>query len=296
MSHRRTGPDPRPACSSSGACLSVPTAVIDPVVIPASVSGHVWLDLNPNLAFDAAEPPFSGLVVRIYDAAGVEVASMPVDADGFYEFTDLRPGDYTIVVDGGTVDPGYVVVLDPDGVNDLVTDISLAPGERLEDRDFAYRGDAEIGDTVWRDNNRNGVQDAGEPGIAGVGAEIVWAGLDGVFGTGDDYRYPNTVTDSNGKYRFGDLPPGNYVIAVETPPGLTPTTATSFTINLDPSESYMLGDVGLVATDPDPLPKTGSDTDRLMLSGALAIAFGVMMLFGAAIIQRRREDETADNA
>ena len=258
-------------------------------------SGYVWLDLNPNLEFDATEPPFTGLMVHLYDAAGFEVGSTPVGTDGFYQFADLRPGDHTIIVDGGTVEPGYVVVLDPDGVNDLNTTVSLAPGENLAHRDFAYRGDAEIGDTVWLDSNRSGVQDAGEPGIGGVGAELVWAGLDGVFGTADDYRYPEQLTNSNGNYLFAGLPPGYYLIAVDTVQGMTPTTATTFTIDLGPSEAYMLGDVGMVATDPEPLPKTGSDTDRLVASGVMAIMFGVLLLLGAAFLQRKRDDEAVES-
>ena len=95
------------------------------------------------------------------------------------------------------------------GVNDLRTAFSLSASERLDLRDFAYRGVGEIGDTVWRDDNRNGIQDPAEPGIAGVGVELVWAGFDGVLDTEDDYRYPKQFTDADGLYLFGELPPGS---------------------------------------------------------------------------------------
>ena len=56
---------------------------------------------------------------------------------------------------------------------------------------------------VWQDLNRNGIQDAGEPGIAGA---VVSLG-------------PNvTATDANGYYEFF-VAPGTYQIAVQVPPG-----------------------------------------------------------------------------
>ena len=51
----------------------------------------------------------------------------------------------------------------------------------------------EIGNRVWRDNNNNGVQDPGEPGIAGVQVRLFNAS-NVVVGT--------AVTDANGEYYF----------------------------------------------------------------------------------------------
>ena len=52
-----------------------------------------------------------------------------------------------------------------------------------------------IGDFVWEDANRNGVQDAGEPGIAGVTVTLYeQAGLSFI---------ESTVTDVLGEYWFG---------------------------------------------------------------------------------------------
>lgn len=51
----------------------------------------------------------------------------------------------------------------------------------------------EIGNRVWRDNNNNGVQDPGEPGIAGVQVRL-FNSSNVVVGT--------AVTDANGEYYF----------------------------------------------------------------------------------------------
>src|SRR5690606_10554765 len=56
-----------------------------------------------------------------------------------------------------------------------------------------------IGDTIWFDQNGNGVHDEGEPGIEGVVVELL---------DGDGNVINRTVTDENGHYSFGGLPVG----------------------------------------------------------------------------------------
>ncbi|MEE6289324.1 SdrD B-like domain-containing protein [Georgenia sp. MJ173] len=62
-----------------------------------------------------------------------------------------------------------------------------------------------VGDYVWVDSDRDGIQDEGEPGIPGV--TLVLTGPDGepvtdVFGN----LVEATVTDENGEYTFENLP------------------------------------------------------------------------------------------
>lgn len=68
---------------------------------------------------------------------------------------------------------------------------------------------AEIGNTVWNDHNANGVQDAGEEGIAGVRVKLY---------NGNDVE--DDTTNSQGRYKFKDLDSGNYdlIVAQETLP------------------------------------------------------------------------------
>lgn len=76
-----------------------------------------------------------------------------------------------------------------------------------------------IGDFVWQDNNQNGIQDPGEPGIPGV--TVI------VSGTQENDPYADTtLTNGNGIYFF-NVPPGEYKITFILPGGtnLTPTTA-----------------------------------------------------------------------
>ena len=45
---------------------------------------------------------------------------------------------------------------------------------------------ASIGNKVWLDTNGNGIQDAGEIGVADVTVTLTGAGEDGILGTADD--------------------------------------------------------------------------------------------------------------
>lgn len=80
---------------------------------------------------------------------------------------------------------------------------------------------AVIGDFVWLDADGNGIQDAGEPGIAGVTVQLI-------SGADSTTVLKTTLTDANGYYSFSgrhepptcELP---FIIKVTTPPGLLPT-------------------------------------------------------------------------
>lgn len=69
-------------------------------------------------------------------------------------------------------------------------------------------GNAQIGDTVFRDWNGDGIQDPGEEGIPGVTVKLYAA--DGTTELG------STTTDANGQYLFIGLSPATYVVAVKS--------------------------------------------------------------------------------
>ncbi|MEZ4988480.1 MAG: SdrD B-like domain-containing protein, partial [Saprospiraceae bacterium] len=77
-----------------------------------------------------------------------------------------------------------------------------------------------LGSTVFEDLDNNGLQDGGEPGIAGVRVELfddqgneVEVGIDGILGTSDDGP-GGILTTGAGDYFFQNLPPGNYVVQI----------------------------------------------------------------------------------
>ncbi|HEV7350573.1 SdrD B-like domain-containing protein [Telluribacter sp.] len=67
-----------------------------------------------------------------------------------------------------------------------------------------------IGDFVWLDNDKDGIQDAGEPGVQEVTVELQDENMVAIT---------TTVTDSNGKYLFDSLQSGKYFVKFSAPSG-----------------------------------------------------------------------------
>lgn len=77
--------------------------------------------------------------------------------------------------------------------------------------DLSTPGVVSIGNRVWNDLNRDGINDPDEPGIAGVSV-VLWSDPDG-DGNPDVFSGVE-VTDSAGYYKFSGLTPGNYLLFV----------------------------------------------------------------------------------
>ena len=67
-------------------------------VVPASVQGNVFADLNLSDAHDAADQPVSGLTVQLVGAGGLVAATTQTDAAGNYQFNNVPPGSYNVRV------------------------------------------------------------------------------------------------------------------------------------------------------------------------------------------------------
>ena len=60
-----------------------------------------------------------------------------------------------------------------------------------------------VGDKVWRDLNRSGRQDQGEPPAAEVSVQLL---------TVDGDVVESTVSSASGRFNFDDLPGGTYTV------------------------------------------------------------------------------------
>ncbi len=77
--------------------------------------------------------------------------------------------------------------------------------------DLSAPGVVSIGNRVWNDLNRDGINDPNEPGISGVSV-VLWSDSDG---DGNPELFSGIeVTDSEGYYKFSGLKPGNYLLFV----------------------------------------------------------------------------------
>jgi serine-aspartate repeat-containing protein C/D/E len=173
-----------------------------------SIGDRVWEDMNYNGIQDPGEPGLANFVVSLLDASGNPTGlSMNTDANGNYLFSNLAAGDYRIQV---LAQPGYYYTkpnvgpdaLDSDVDSSGVTSIiNLSPGESELDWDAGLYLKATLGDRVWLDRDKDGIQDANEAGVGHVGVTLLDAG-GGVLAT--------TTTDVFGNYLFSNLDPGTY--------------------------------------------------------------------------------------
>jgi hypothetical protein len=88
-----------------------------------------------------------------------------------------------------------------------------------------------VGNFVWFDTNRDGIQSAGEAGVPNVTATLSLAG-GGTVRYADGTAVPaaqlTQLTDANGGYSFTGLAAGTYVVNFSTlPAGYTPTTTSA---------------------------------------------------------------------
>lgn len=81
-----------------------------------------------------------------------------------------------------------------------------------------------MGDYVWFDSNRDGIQDSTDIPLAGVTLTITTAEGGPVRDVSGNV-VTTTVTDGSGKYTFDNLPLGRYRVTVTAPAGFRPTRA-----------------------------------------------------------------------
>ncbi|WP_223624354.1 SdrD B-like domain-containing protein [Microbacterium sp. EST19A] len=283
---RAVDSDADPATGRTGTITLPPTApdvtdVDAGLLTPrGSIGDTVWRDANRDGAQGAGEPGVPGVTVVLYDGAGTEVARTTTDASGNYLFDALPLGGYTVGFEGVpdglqftgpklSGDPSTDSDADPaTGRTGTITLTPAVPDVTNVDAGLVSPPRGSIGDTVWRDENRDGAQDAGEPGVAGVTV---------VLRDGAGAEVARTTTDADGHYLFDDLPLGGYTVGFEgLPVGLSftgiarsgdpstdsdadPTTGRTGTISPTPAVPDVTDvDAGLVAP-----PPPGSIGDRV---------------------------------
>ena len=193
---------------------------------PACIGDTIWYDTNGDGIQDSGENGVKGAKVELFDDANKAVTDVDGNAksaittadDGKYKFCRLAPGKYHIVV---TPPSGYVISPKDKGGDDAKdSDIDPTTGKTVDtqldagENDMTWDGGvyepACIGDYVWLDKNSNGIQDSGESGLANVKVELFKA---------DNSKVAEMNTDTNGKYHFCELVPGDYYVKVTPPAG-----------------------------------------------------------------------------
>lgn len=229
--------------------------------VGGTISGTIYNDKDATWFNDspALDSPFEGVTVRLLDADGNPVKdssgadiTTKTDADGNYTFTRLPMGSYKVEVVAGDakVDGTDVNLADykqtygygsstkrsEAGKGKLVTptaiDLTTAAPNATK-VDFAFVKPASVGNFVWFDANKNGLQDADEAGVPGVTVTLTDGAGNPVIDLDGNPVKPVT-TDANGKYEFTNLMPNvdrivanageeNYKIVFTVPAGYSAT-------------------------------------------------------------------------
>ncbi|MGG5461454.1 DUF6923 family protein [Clostridium sp. B9] len=62
------------------------------------ITGQAFFDCNENGIVDSSEKFLCGVKITLLNEDGVEIGTVSTDCDGRYEFADLYPGTYTVIV------------------------------------------------------------------------------------------------------------------------------------------------------------------------------------------------------
>jgi hypothetical protein len=182
------------------------------LIRPASIGDFVWEDLNGNGIQDRNEPGISGVVINLFDCSNNLIATTTTNAAGFYQFQNLVPGSYfmSFVLPAGNFTFTQANVggddtkdSDPDA-SGVVRCFTLNAGENKTDIDAGILTPGGVGNFVWDDLNKNGIQDSNEPGVRGVTVRL--------YSCGSTTPVASTSTNANGNYFFSNVSPGSYYI------------------------------------------------------------------------------------
>jgi protocatechuate 3,4-dioxygenase beta subunit len=242
-------PEPSP---SSTTTTTTTTPVQNANVIKVSVGDYVWWDLDRDGIQDSSEKGIPNVTLSIrkaegssvVDVNGMAVTTTKTDGNGKYSFDSLPPGQYKVSV----VSPrGYLPTLAqsrPNVSRDSSTGFALSvnltiDGQRDPTLDFGFYKPSKnesvaVGNLVWDDRNRDGLQGSGASGVSG--AVLILEDKRGLPVRDIFNRLVRSqTTKADGKYLFRNLSPGQYVVRIRYPKNYFATTSNKSNQSLNSS-------------------------------------------------------------
>ncbi len=218
---------------------------------PASLGDTVWEDVNGDGVKQAGEAGVDNVTVKLLDATNAVIGTTTTNASGFYQFTGLKPGAYTVEFvkpAGWAFTPQFLggnaaTDSNADTTTGKAPAVTLVSGTSNQTVDAGIYRPVTIGDTAFVDANGDGIQQGTEAGLAGVTVTLL-DGTGAVVGT--------TTTNGTGGYSFTGLRPGEYQVQFVAPSGWKTT---------QPDQG------GNDALDSDASPATGKTPLKTYVSG-----------------------------
>jgi serine-aspartate repeat-containing protein C/D/E len=218
-----------------------------------SISSYKFNDINGNGTWDPVEPALPNWTIVLTTPDGSKITNT-TDADGFFMFSDLPAGNYTLEEVQQT---GWVQTFPVKIYGKTYYNITLSEGE---DWDVDGFGNMRVSQTQTptpsptptptpippstptpttssisgfkiNDLNSNGQWDQGEKGLSGWTIQLVGIGAEA-------HRIKKeTTTDDQGFYKFENLPAGRYLIKEKHQKGFVPTSSPVKVIKLVQGEN-----------------------------------------------------------
>jgi Ca2+-binding RTX toxin-like protein len=220
----------------------------------ATISGQKFNDLNQNGVKDTGEVGLQNWQIFVdTNKDGVFEQGEPTtitDQSGNYTITDVPNGTFQV---REVQQNGWTLT------TQLPADITVKAGDKVTGIDFGnfLPQPGTIRGLKFQDTNKNGTQDAGEPGLPNVQIQLTKV----VAPTpGSPAIVPvTTTTDGSGNYLFTNLAPATYRVREVLPVGFTQSTTDPADIALTSGAIVSGINFGNSPT-PTPLPPTPTPT------------------------------------
>ena len=208
-----------------------------------TITGNVSQDTDGDNLGDANLP--AGIELTLLDSNGGFVETTNTDGDGNYSFTNVVPGNYTVVQ---SQPAGFVSVAENEGgddddnpgndntVNNRIS-VTVDPSETDTDNDFVEALPGIISGNVLEDTDGDG------DGDAAIFPQVTLTLLDSDGNTVD-----TTTTDVNGDYSFTNVVPGNYTVVQTQPPGFISVSENEGGADNDPGDSDLNNRISVTVT------------------------------------------------
>ena len=173
----------------------------------ATISGTKFNDIGGSGTLQPGDPGLAGVTVFLDlnndDTLDRGDPSTTTDGNGNYRFSNLRAGTYVV----REISPTGWVQTTPNPMA-----ITITSGSGVTGVDFGNFELGSISGEKFNDLNGDGIQEAGEPGLAGVTL---------VLSPGNT----TTTSDATGDFSFTNLGPGTYTVREVEPSGWLQTTS-----------------------------------------------------------------------
>ena len=196
---------------------------IEGLFVPGALSGHIFTDQNADGIQESGDTNLAGVTVTLLNSAGASTGTTAVtDANGFYQFSNLVAGTYSVAFTAPTGDEFSATTAGTSSVDSIVntttgktSPVAVVAGATTTNQNAAVFLPATFTTHVYIDSNKDSKQESGEANASGVTVNLL-------TGTGAATGV-TAITDANGNVSFTGLTPGSYEVSVNTPSGDTVT-------------------------------------------------------------------------